>query len=201
MSEIVLDLANYPGCEWGRARVPLWSTAVRTAVSGREYRASNWSAPKWRYKISFEMLRSRDALPEMQAIAGLFNQLRGSYDTFLYRDADDHAADTQQFGVGNGTNTYFQLLREFGGYAEPVHSPIISSMVIFAGAVALPGTAWAVSPTGGVTFVTPPASGVVLRWSGDFRWRVRFVKDDLDFVQFMRHFWSLKSVEFITVKP
>lgn len=109
-----------PGLSWNVNRRPRWSTVTKKSVSGREFRAAQYSYPVWEYKMSFEVLRARSALPEMQALAAFFNARQGSYDTFLYIDPDDNAVTQQSLGVADGVGIQYQLLRAFGGYVEPV---------------------------------------------------------------------------------
>ena len=57
------------------------------------------------------------------------------------------------------------------------------------------------SITGGrITFVSAPAVGAALTWSGQFYKRVRFARDETEFEEFLQDLWSAKKVELITVK-
>lgn len=118
MSDAILP--SFPGLTWNVVRKPQWSTVTKTSVSGREFRAAQYSYPIWRYKLTYEVLRASNALPEMPQLAAFFNAHRGSWDTWLYSDPDDNAVIAQQFGTGDGSTKAFQLVRSFGGYVEPV---------------------------------------------------------------------------------
>ena len=188
-----------PGLSWNVTRQPIWNTVVQTAASGREYRASMWTYPKWSYKLSYEVLRGKTAVPEMQTLAAFFNGHRGSWDSWLFVDPDDNSATNQPIGTGDGTNKLFQLVRSFGGYLEPVFEPGTYTIYVN-GSARTPGTHF--SQTNGlITFVTAPAPGAAVTWTGTFRWRCRFLQDQLEFNQFMRQLWELRRVEFITVRP
>lgn len=199
MSNAVLTLP--PGLGWDSTREPLWDTVVKTSVSGREVRSANQSYPRWQYNCKFEVLRARTAFPEMQALAAFYNARSGAYDSWLFNDVDDNSVTLQQFGVGDGVTTQFQLVRSFGGYTEPVWD-VNSVPLIYKSAVlqATP-TNYTISAGGLVTFVVAPAAAAPLTWTGTYYWRCRFLKDNLSFTQFMRQLWSLRALEFITVKP
>ena len=108
-----------PGLNWSNKKTPIWSTNIQTSASGKELRASYYSYPKWQFSLSYEFLRENGEA-ELQALIGLFNQCRGSFDTFLYTDPDDNAVVDQVFGIGDGVTTKFGLARSYAGYIEPV---------------------------------------------------------------------------------
>jgi hypothetical protein len=45
----------------------------------------------------------------------------GGFDTFLFTDPDDNAVAAQTFGVGDGDQDAFQLVRTLGSFTEPVY--------------------------------------------------------------------------------
>jgi uncharacterized protein (TIGR02217 family) len=186
-----------PGLRFPVTRTPMWKTMVRTTPSNREYRATNITIPKYRISLGFEFLRARAALAEYQTLIGFFNARRGASESFVFSDPDDRTATTQIFGVGDGSTKTFQLVRGFGGFSEPVFA-LDGSASIYKDAV-LQGSGYSISSTGVVTFTTAPASGVVLTWTGNFYWRVRFSRDDLDFEKFARDFFEAKKVELVTL--
>lgn len=202
MSDSVLP--SFPGLTWNVMRKPVFSTTIKTSVSGREYRRQNYLYPRWQYKLSYDILRSRSVLPEMQQLAAFFNARSGSFDTWLYSDPDDRTATAQSIGVGNGTTTTFQFVRSFGGFTEPITSVDVTgglALVYVNGVLKVKDVDYTLSPTCAVTFVVAPPAGHAVTWTGAFYWRCRFTADQLDFNQFMRQFWELRTLEFITVKP
>ena len=60
---------------------------------------------------------------------------------------------------------------------------------------------YSINAKGAVTFIYPPANGSIFSWTGQYYWRCRFLVDHLDFNQFLRQLWELKTLEFTTVKP
>lgn len=194
-------LPSFPGLTWNVVRKPQWSTVTKTSVSGREFRAAQYSYPIWRYKLTYEVLRSTSALPEMQQLAAFFNARGGSADTWLYSDPDDNAVTSQGFGTADGTTKSFQLVRSFGGFTEPVFDVAGTPSVYVSGTLKATPADYSINSAGLVTFVNAPARNAPLTWTGAFYWRCRFLQDTLEFNQFMRQFWDLKTLEFTTVKP
>lgn len=187
---------SLPGLTWDIVRKPIWDTTVRTSRSGREFRFANWSYPIWQYTLKYEFLRAKPALAELQTLMGFFNARQGSFDTFLYEDPDDNAVTAQPLGLGDGTKTQFQLVRSYGGYTEPVFDPTTVTTVAVNGS----SVSFSLGSDGVITTAAAPASGAAVTWTGTYRWRCRFVQDQAEFTQFMRRLWSLRTLEFRTVK-
>jgi hypothetical protein len=57
-----------------------------------------------------------------------------------------------------------------------------------------------VKPNGLVALTTAPAAGAVVAIDADFRWRVRFDGDKLDFEKFMAQLWTLRQVKLEQVR-
>lgn len=112
---------TFAGLKWGSTRTPIHKTAVKETPSGREYRFSFMSSPRYLYKLSYEVLRETTGYSELQQLLGFFNARKGSFDSFLFTDPDDNAVTAQVFGVGDGATTAFQLVRTLGGAVEPVY--------------------------------------------------------------------------------
>jgi uncharacterized protein (TIGR02217 family) len=195
MSNLVYP--TLPGLKWSSFRTPMWSATVKTSDSGREFARSNWSSPRYAYKLQYEFLRAGSWGSEYQQLVGFFNRVRGNFDTWLFDDVDDNTATDQLFGVGDGATAQYQLLRTLGTYDDPVYVLNGAAVVKVDGTV----TSVTIDANGLVTFAVPPAAGKLLTWSGKFYWRCRFKASSLEFEQFMKNLWSARSVEFTTVKP
>lgn len=189
-----------PGLAWNVTRRPTWSTLVKQSVSGREYRAQQYSAPLWRYKLTFEFLRASTAYPELQQLLAFFNARAGSFDSWLYADPDDSVAVLQPFGSGNGTAVAFQLVRSLGGYTESVVDLAGAPQVYVGGVLQTAGTHYTINGAGLVTFTTAPGAGVSLTWSGSYYWRCRFLQDQTEMSKFAHQLWELRTLEFTTIK-
>jgi uncharacterized protein (TIGR02217 family) len=192
---------TFDGLKWDVTRTPVWKTAVRETTSGREYRTAFQAAPRYLYKLAYEVLRETVGYTELQSLLGFFNARQGAFDSFLYTDPDDNSVTAQVFGTGNGSTTQFQLLRTLGAFNEPVYDTNSTPLIYDNGSLRTVTTHYTINATGLVTFVTAPVAGHSLTWTGTYYWRVRFRQDQTEFTQFMQKLWSTKSVEFITVKP
>lgn len=190
---------SMPGIKWGSVKTPMWSTKVQKAASGRELRAAYFSYPLYKFSLSYEVLRS-GALAELQTLVGFFNARQGSFDSFCYQDPEDNTVTAQQFAVAVAGQTQYQLVRSYGGYVEPVLALNGVPAIYVGGVLQTPGTHYTVSSLGLVTFIVQPAAGQALTWSGGFYYRVRFLQDSADFERFLYQLWSLKKIEFQTVK-
>jgi uncharacterized protein (TIGR02217 family) len=197
MSDVVFP--TLPGLAWGVTKTPVWKTVTHESVSGMEYRTAVMTYPRYRISMKYEFLRAGQGYTELQQLVGFFNARRGSWDDFLWQDLDDYQATAVNFGTGDGATKIFTIGRSFGGFVEPVQD-FIGTPSIYVNGVqkATPGD-WTVS-AGKVTFVTAPAAGAALTWTGQFYKRVRFYKDETEFEQFMKDLWTAKKVELITVK-
>ncbi|MEY2891171.1 MAG: hypothetical protein RJA98_1079 [Pseudomonadota bacterium] len=186
-----------PGLAWDVRRIPVHSTTVKTAVSGREYRARNMAAPTYLYKLSYEFLRA-DASDELNTLLGFYNRHGGQFDDWLFDDPDDRLVQDQVFAVADGASQRYQLVRTQGGNTEPVYAPAGIPTVIVNGVAT---TAFTLAANGVIVFNAPPTAGAVLKWAGYFYWRCRFTTDQLEFSKFLHQLWTAKSVEFKTIKP
>lgn len=187
-----------PGLTWDITRVPIWSTTVKTSVSGREFRSANFSYPRYRYKMVYSVLRQTSTFPEMAQLAGFFNARNGAFDSFLFTDPDDNSVSGQAIGVSDGINKLFQLVRTFGGFVEPVYDVNGTATLLDNGAAAGSNS---IGPTGLVTFVASPLAGHIITWSGSYYRRMRFEQDAAEFNQFMQRLWSLQTLTLLSVKP
>lgn len=98
------------------SREPYTDVRVDEAVSGKEARSSWWLAPRYRYKVAFEALRSdAGSRLDFQQLAGLFARSFGRADSFLFSDEADNSVSDHGFGVGDGATTAFQLQRSLLG--------------------------------------------------------------------------------------
>lgn len=181
---------SLPGLAWGVKKSPVFKTMTQEALSGRETRTACMMYPVWEYALSYEVLRADIYLAEMQQLCGFFLGQRGQYGSWNYVDPDDYQVLNQPIGVGDGTKTQFQLLRSFGGFAEPVSWPRHH-------VVRVDGVAVAYSLAGGVaTLVVAPPVGAEVTWTGTFYYRARFKEDAAQFQQFARRLWDLQTLEF-----
>lgn len=194
--------SSYPGLAFDVLRTPLASTRVMTARSGKEYRAQNWSYGKYRYGLTYSVLRAMTGTQEFQSLVGFINSMGGMYGNFLYDDPTDDTATLQQIGVGDGATKAFSFVRAFGGFVEPVTAVNAVSQVKVNGTIT---AAYTLSQTGlygtdTITFTSAPAAAAPILATFSFYWPCRFLQDDPEFNNLAYQLWALKKLEFQTVK-
>jgi uncharacterized protein (TIGR02217 family) len=163
-------------------------TDVVTLASGREERNQRWAHSRRRYNAGYGVKSRAD----MQAVLAFFEERRGRFHAFLWRDALDHSSNVsggavtpadQVIGTGDGDETEFQLVKKYGSsfdpYLRPITKPVTGTVRVAVGGVeAMSG--WSVSTTTGiVTFAVAPASGTITA-GFEFDVPVRFDIDRLD---------------------
>lgn len=200
MSNIVYP--SLPGQSWPVMKIPQWNTHVQTGVSGKETRTSFMSYPLWQFVLAYDVMRGAAAFKEYQRLTDFYNARRGAWDDFLFDDVLDNSVTAEPFGTGDGAASDFQLIRKLytSGFSEPVQNLNIAPSIYINAVLKTVTTDYTVSSTGVVSFVTPPAAAAALTWTGTFYYRVRFLKDMLDFEEFMKDLWALKKVELRTIK-
>lgn len=167
----------------------MFSTDKDQLRSGRERRNAGWSQPKRKISAPYQMLSDaawRD-IEEMHEVC------MGMLHCFLFHVSRFDKATNDEFGIGDGTQTQFQLARfaQRGGlkFYRDVHALFRPDGTGGATAVVpvitvggVPTTDFTVDyGTGVVTFNSAPAPGAVLRWSGPYSHWVRFDQDWLPF--------------------
>lgn len=195
-----------PGLEWNVRKVPQWNTRVQRSVGGMELRATYYSAPLWKWTLSYEFLRETSALVEFSTLAGFYNARQGMYDSFLYSDPTDNTIPVsapQQFGTGDGTTVNFYLARALGASADFVYNFNGTPRIFVNGVEKFDGFQF--TRTGNLIHFAAdvgetPGVGAAITWSGSWYWRVRFDQDSAEFANFAYQFWKLQQLSFVSIK-
>lgn len=155
---------------------PEFSTLIKTLRSGRERRRPLWDIVRHRYSLPFQNIRRSEQYEELKRI---FLACRGSAYPFFVIDRSDYAAENEQFAIGDGAETDFDLsiTYPFGDYeyVRPIYHPRGATYTVNG----VPATATYNETTRKVEFAVAPADLSVIRWSGEFRTLVRFSNDTL----------------------
>lgn len=157
---------------------PSFETRVITLANGRERRNGNWQQPRNKYAAPYQNISDED----YQKILTMFMVCQGRLHCFRFKDYLNFEAVDQQFGVGDGVQTEFQLTTVFTVSGIPYGRNVYA--LVGTPVVTVNGTPTAVTvdmDRGRVTFGAPPALSAVLEWSGEFDVWVRFADDDLPF--------------------
>lgn len=192
-----------PGIRFDYLRSYVWRTGVQKALSGKQSTIAYQLYPLVRYEYEFEFLKDSNTPADISALVGLFNAVQGKFDTFLHTDPDFNtfaSTNQQQFGIGDGLTTAFQLVGYYQNSGGPGGREIIQNLNgsghFFDNGSPASVT---VGPTGIVTFSSAPTSGHLLTWYGSFYYRCRFDEDTYDFNKFMKNLWSVKKISFTSV--
>jgi uncharacterized protein (TIGR02217 family) len=193
---------SLPGLAFDVRRVPMFKTITHEAASGREYRGFLMGSPRYRYILTYDILTDNGSwLDGFRTLLGFYNARKGSYDDWFFTDPDDYAAGGSVFGTGDGSTKTFQLARTLGASSEPVYDLNGAPAISVAGVLKSTPGDYTVGSSGLVTFVSAPANGASLTWTGSFYWRCRFEADELEFTKFMHKLWEAREVSFKTVLP
>jgi len=176
-------------------RTPIFKNLKTESVTGRVVTATYMQYPLFEFALSYDYLSAAD----LKLLEGLFVEMGGDL-TGFYFDAGpgDDTVSAQGIGSGDGATTSFQLFQANPGTAVPVDSSFgARTAYVNGGAVA--ATFESPSP-GWVTFVSAPANGAALTWSGQYYYKCRFKQGSQDFDEFMHLLYSTKSVILRTYK-
>jgi uncharacterized protein (TIGR02217 family) len=169
---------------------PERATEIFELGDGREARNSAYAGSRRRWEVG-SAIRSLD---ELAQITAFFEALRGRLFSFRFRDPADFKSCVpsatpspldQLIGVGNGTNTVFQLTKTYGdaaaSYTRTIAKPVMASVRIAKGGVELPANGFTLDAvTGKVTLTVAPLAGVEVRAGFSFDTPARFDTDRLD---------------------
>ena len=164
-------------------------TDIVTLRSGAEERNSRWASSRRRYNAGYGVKSRAD----MQAVLAFFEERRGRFHSFLWRDALDFSSNTgsgtptpldQPLGTGDATRTAFQLVKRYGAsfdpWLRPITKPVAGSVRVAVAGAEL-ATGFSVDTlTGTVTFAAAPAAGAAVTAGFLFDVPVRFDTDRLD---------------------
>lgn len=195
MADTIIPVTTYT---YPVTKIPTWNTIIQTSLSGKERRAQLWSYPRYSFKIKYDYLRDTGTAPtDIQKLIGFYNSMGGAAQNWLFQDEKDNSITGQTIGVGDGTTSAFQLVRNYGGFVEPIFGIATAPIMYLNGS---PTLLFTYSTLGLITFNTPPGLGVVITADFSFYYRVRFTKDTNEFDQFIFDLYQLGTMEIITDK-
>lgn len=177
-------------CEgYGWTGGPVFNTRKVAMANRRERRNADSDQPLHQFSVPFNNITQ----PQYVPIKQMHLNRRGGWGNFLFRDRLDDYANDELFGLGDGAEDTFQLAKlseqdgvEYFNTVHAIYTPddegnaIESDIVVTVNDA--PTTAYTLDhDTGVIVFDTPPGSGAILRWSGQFARWVHFASDDLPF--------------------
>jgi uncharacterized protein (TIGR02217 family) len=194
---------TFTGIGYPVSKSPVMSTRVLQAASGLEYRAQDWTYPRWKFNLPIQALRQYGTFSEWQALVGFILQQGGMFQNFLFNDTTDNTAKGQQIGVGNGAQTAFPLVRAIGSFVEPIYYCTALNAVYLGGVKQTSGITLTQSGLYGpdtVTFSTAPGASIPVTADFTFNFVCRFSQDDPETQLFVGGRWEVKSLQFESCK-
>ncbi len=175
---------------FGASGGPVRTTHITALASGGEARNSPHAHSRRRYNAAAGIKSHTD----LQKLVAFFEARFGQLYSFRFRDPVDYMscpndsapqAIDQSIGIGDGSNTSFQIVKHYGdsagNYTRKITKPVTGSVLVSSGGVTLSTSQYSVDDMSGViTFNTPPAQAAVIAVGYKFDVAVRFDSDHLD---------------------
>jgi len=211
-------------------RTSEFKTRKPVAISGKETAIADWKYPRYTWELKVNLLRQGFFLGatwlEFQELMGFYNARNGGFDTFLYQDPDDYQVNGQGIGIGDGTPRFFQLVKSFGGFVEPLLAVTAVDIYFNGTAISTGGTnyggtnyewawmgydglqypgggvlpiGWSSTP-GQIWFSPSVPAGVVITADLTYSYPCRFVEDQCQFERFTQGVYAVKKLTFMSVK-
>jgi uncharacterized protein (TIGR02217 family) len=170
---------------------PSFHTTIIPLGNGDEVRIADWDDGR----VEFDAALGVRSLTDLQILVSFHRRRKGMARPFLVRDLLDYECSTANtgeavFGTGDGSTKVFQLKKNYvDAYntdTRTILKPEQGSVKIYINAVLKTETThYSINySTGVVTFVTAPANGAVLEWTGRFYVPVRFMLDRIPVEEF-----------------
>ena len=196
---------SLPGQKMSFEMVPIFDTRIQKSESGKEIAIAKQAYPRWEFTLNWDIVRQNvnvATYTELRTLVGHFLKARGSWDDWLFSHPEDNAVTVvQSIGTGSGAaGQTFQLVRDYGGFVEPVQNVNGAIVLRVNGVVQTLATNYTVSALGVVTSVTAFAAAATVTWTGSFYYRCRFLEDQARFARFMNNFWEVRQLKFISRK-
>lgn len=195
-------------------RDPNWSTFIQEMINGKTTRIQLYTYPRYKYTVPFSYLGANSyaaTQTDWQQLQAFYNQVAGPVVPWHWNDPYDNSVTTQSIGTGDGTTTVFNFVRTLaaGSYSstEPTQDVTATNLKIYVNGVLQTITTdytLVTDPNWGfiyaVQFVTAPANGYSITWTGNYQWPCQFDEDSIPFSNFAYGFWESKEVKFTTMK-
>jgi len=178
----------------------IYRTSVSVQANGYEKRNIYWSQGRHKYDVAYTV-RNAD---QLSLLINFFHSTYGRAHGFRFKDFSDFhtnsvpyygdggspsappTKDDQEFALGDGAETEFQLIKKYiSGTFETeraIYKPVAGTVLIAVdGVLQTESTNYTIDYTTGiVTFISPPAGAASLTWGGEFDVPVRFESDEIE---------------------
>jgi uncharacterized protein (TIGR02217 family) len=188
------------GLQYPIGKTPHWNTITQESVSGVKKFLQCYSYPYYTFNLSFSYLSDLGLKhDDIHSLMSFYNQLGGAGQDFLFADPlfEDNRCVKQVFGTGDGTQTAFRLLRQYGKFVEPVFG-VANKPRIYVNDVETTAFTW--DETGLITFTNAPANNAKVTWTGRWFYRCHFQNDETEFKQIFMGGWDLEELVLESIK-
>ena len=165
---------------FGSTGGPEYSTDVVILQSGHEQRNANWAQSRARYNVAHGVKTKA----QLDTLIAFFRARKGRADGFRFKDWTDYQGTGQSIGIGDGSETVFQLKKSYtsGSVTETriINKPVAGTITIYVDGTPQNGSAYVADTTNGeITFTSPPALSAIVTADFEFDVPVRFDTDRL----------------------
>jgi uncharacterized protein (TIGR02217 family) len=164
---------------YGSSGGPEFSTDVVITHSGHEQRNANWSEARAVYNVSHGVKTQA----QLDNLISFFRARQGRAYGFRFKDWSDYNVTGQQIGIGDGSTTQFQLIKQYVSspisVSRDIKKPVSGTLVTYLDDVEQSSGVSMDASTGVVTFTSPPLSSEVITADFEFDVPVRFDTDRL----------------------
>jgi uncharacterized protein (TIGR02217 family) len=187
---------------YGSVGGPKYNTTLVISDSGQEYANINWENSRHEFNVAMGVR----SMSELSDLIRFFHLCRGRAHQFRYKnwldykscDVEDNITPYDQvFGVGDGVESEFQLIKRYELYGISsltleyiIKKPVPNTVIVaINNNIKTINVDYVVDTTTGiVTFTTIPSVGDVLTWGGEFDLPCRFDVDELQIsLDFFEH--------------
>lgn len=156
-----------------------FKTNIKELGSGHEKRNADWSQVRGEWDVGY----GAQDIATLQAIRDFHLARQGKHRGFRFRDHFDYQGAMENLGVGDASETNFQLRRQYMSgpttYNRTITRPVLGTVQMFLDGVEESSFTVNLS-TGVVTFSSAPGNNVVVTATFDFDVPVRFDVDRID---------------------
>ena len=162
---------------------PAFRTAIVATAGGAEQRNAEWADAR----LSFDAGPGIRSEADLQGLIAFFRARRGAAIGFRLGDPFDDSSNgmtgtpgpgDQLLGEGDGGQTAFPLIKDYGGQVRRITRPVAGSVLVSVDGEAM-ADGWSLGAGGTVEFEEAPAAGVEIRAGYRFDVPVRFAEDRL----------------------
>lgn len=158
---------------------PEFSTNIIELSSGHERRNINWTYPRERWNVAYGVKE----LVHLQSLLTFFYVRQGRAHGFRFKNHDDFQASGMELGIGDGSETEFQLIKTYtsGGYTlnRKITKPVSGEVTVYVDSYEIDSGIAIDTTTGIITFDTAPDVDAIVYADFDFDIPVRFDTDHL----------------------